>query len=227
MVTEDVDAATDKPISVLLLEDIASTRELYAAWLREEGFEVFPVRALEGLERELERVRPDVALVDVQLHEDDTEGFGAAAIIKRVSPETVVAVFTAYGPEVLREHLPRVLGYTAELDEHETFDGVLLKDMSMAEIAHGIRELDAKSAYIAPEALTLTKPGNRRLTERERDCIKGLARGLSHQDLERELHLSPKTVYRAIESGKMKLGVTGGDGELVKAAYQRRVLEPG
>jgi DNA-binding NarL/FixJ family response regulator len=215
---------TNEAISVLLLEDLGSARELYSRWLQDEGFVVTAVRSLETLEREASRSHPDVALVDVNLRQkDDVDGFKAAAIIKRASPETAVAIFTSYGEDVLKEHLPRVLGYVGDLPAEETFDGVLLKDMSTDEIARAIRELDARGAFIASQALRYTKPSSL-LTERERHCIDGLCSGLNRTDLERELHIATKTVQRAIASAKEKLGVTGGDAELVKVAYSRRII---
>lgn len=213
------------PTSVLLLEDVGSARELYTRWLEGEGFAVTPLRSLDALEREALRVQPDVALIDIQLQrKDDITGFGAAAIIRRVSPDTAIAVFTSYGDDVLKEHLPRVLGNTEELLPDEIFDGVLLKNMSTDEIADGIRQLCTKAAFIAPEAIKYARPRATLLNVREIECIKGLCNGLNHTDLEHQLHLSAKTVHRALVSAKEKLGVMGGDAELVREAYRRRII---
>lgn len=154
--------------------------------------------------------RPDVVVLDVRMAR--IGGLDTIAALK-ARPETPkVLMFTVFDHDDV-----------ARRAVEAGADGFLLKTASPDEIRDGIRNVaaglgavspktagqlftrvrdDAASAHRA-EAERLVS----RLTEREREVITGLARGLTNADLTRELFVGESTVKTHLRSAFAKLGV--------------------
>lgn len=81
--------------TILIVDDQASMRKNVTELLADEGFAF--VEAADGHEAidAVQRARPDVVLMDINLPKLD--GLSALREIRRVAPEVVVIVFTAFG----------------------------------------------------------------------------------------------------------------------------------
>src|ERR687888_2331553 len=108
-------------LRVVIADDSALVRDGVAAVLRECGVHVAAIAGdAESLYREVERHRPDVALVDIRMPPTGTtEGLEAADEIGRTHPEIGVLVLSQYLEPAYALHL---------VEEREARRGYLLKD---------------------------------------------------------------------------------------------------
>lgn len=157
-----------------------------------------------------EELRPDVVLLDVQMPELD--GLEAA--------RQILAPGSAYQPKVL-------MLTTFDLDDYvyEAMklgaSGFLLKDTPAEQLAAGIRAVARGEALLAPvitrrliTEFTRRPPSGHvrrevvdRLTSRELEVFRLVARGLSNQEIAAELHLGETTVKTHVARIIAKLGV--------------------
>ncbi len=159
-----------------------------------------------------EELRPPVVLLDVQMPELD--GLEAA--------RQILAPGSAYQPKVL-------MLTTFDLDDYvyEAMklgaSGFLLKDTPAEQLAAGIRAVARGEALLAPvitrrliTEFTRRPPSGHvrrevvdRLTSRELEVFRLVARGLSNQEIAAELHLGETTVKTHVARIIAKLGVRG------------------
>ena len=193
------------PIRIVIADDHAVVREGLRAFLGlQDDLEVV-AEASDGAEAadEVERLRPDVALVDLVM--PGVDGLGAIERIRERAPETRIVVLTSFTDD---SRLFAALEAGAS--------GYLLKDVQPAELAQAIRTVAAGEALLDP-ALTARllrrvaesgrPPDHAGLTSRELDVLRLLGRGLSNRQIAAELVLSEKTVKTHVSSILHKLHV--------------------
>ena len=148
------------------------------------------------------QLRPDVALLDVRM--PGMDGLTAARTIIHDTPETRVIICTAYqSAEYLR----------AALDAGAA--GYVLKTATREELLSAVRRVAAgEELFDADLASSLLhqlvgrpRGAGARLTPRERDVLRLLARGLTNRQIGAELSVSPRTAKAYVESLIKKLGV--------------------
>ncbi|MEE1797187.1 response regulator transcription factor [Streptomyces sp. JV176] len=210
------------PVRLLLCDDHAVVRAGLRALLSStEGIEV--VGEAGSGEEALAlaaRVRPDVVLMDLQL------GGG----MDGVAATRHLASGAAYGTEPA----PRVLVLTmfdTDADITRAIEagatGYLLKAEQPDELFAAIRDAasgrTALSAPVADRVLAQMRSPRPALSERERDILQQLARGLGNRDIARALFISEATVKTHLGRIYGKLGVDTRAGA-VAVANERRLL---
>jgi DNA-binding NarL/FixJ family response regulator len=172
-------------------------------------------------------VGPDVVLMDIRMPVLD--GIAATSEIVRVRPASRVLVLTTYD---LDEYVYGALRAGAA--------GFLLKATPPDRLVDGIAIVAAGDALLAP---TLTRrlieehirrpppidgvpPEVRALTEREREVLVLLARGLSNTEIAERLFVSEATVKTHVNRILGKLALRG-RAQAVVLAYETGLVTPG
>jgi DNA-binding NarL/FixJ family response regulator len=170
---------------------------------------------------------PDVVLMDIRMPEMD--GIAATeALAATGSGRPKVLVLTTFD---LDEYVYAALRAGAS--------GFLLKDTPPIELLQGIRIVAAGDAMLAPSVTRhliesfVRRPANdrprhgelERLTERELEVLRLVARGLSNQEIGDELFVSPATAKTHVSRLLMKLGARD-RAQLIVIAYETGLVEP-
>ncbi|HEX6723707.1 MAG TPA: response regulator transcription factor [Gaiella sp.] len=152
----------------------------------------------------IERCRdsePDVVLMDLEMPVLD--GIAATRSIAATQPDVAVVVLTSFSD---RDQILQALDAGAV--------GYLLKDAEPDEIAKAVRAaargeapLDPRAGRALLSARGATSPLDG-LSEREREVLRLVARGLPNKLIARELSISEKTVKTHLTSVFRTIGVT-------------------
>ena len=196
-------------IRVLLAEDQAMMRGALAVLLDLEddievvaqvanGSEIVPTAV---------DVRPDVALLDIELPE--VSGLEAAAQLAEALPECRVVMVTTFGRP---GYLQRAMAAGAA--------GFLVKDGPVEGLADAIRRVAAGATVIDPELAGMAlRAATNPLTGRERDVLAAAEDGATIADIAAEVHLSESTVRNYLSDA---IGKTGTRNKTEAALLARR-----
>jgi DNA-binding NarL/FixJ family response regulator len=197
---------TDGTISVMVVDDHPIWRDGVARDLAENGFDVRATAAdAPAAVRIARTVRPSVELMDLNL--GGTSGVEATREITAALPETKVLVLSASGEhsDVLEAVKAGASGYlvkSASVTElvdavHRTAAGDPVFTAGLAGLVLGEyrRMADAPDGGAEPP----------RLTERETDVLRLVAKGLTARQIAERLVLSHRTVENHVQSTLRKL----------------------
>ncbi|WP_447003843.1 response regulator [Saccharothrix isguenensis] len=192
-------------IRVLLVDDDALVRGGLKALLQAEADILVVGEAADGASavRSAVAVRPDVVVMDVRMPIRD--GVSATRELMGLAGRPRVLVLTTFD---LDEVVDDAIAAGA--------DGFLLKRASPEELVAGIRAVAAGDAVVSPSVTrrlfegyaARTAPDRARaarLTGREADVLRALARGWSNPEIARALHLSVETVKTHVKHVLAKL----------------------
>lgn len=209
-----------RDIRIMLADDHALLREGLRSLIEGQGgitvvAETGDVREINTL---VERTRPDVLLLDLKM-----PGGSTIDVIHRIVKERSavrILVLTMYDePAFLRSALSA--GAT----------GYLLKRSAYTDLVRAITLVSQGNVFIDPHVPLDSVPESpteleRRLTQRERDVLTLLARGLSYKDIGEQLQISARTVetYRRRLADKLGLKTRT---EIVHFALDLGLLTPG
>ena len=231
--TLDTEQAEEKPecLSVLIVDDQALVRAGFRMILdAEDDIEVVG-EASSGSEAiaEVQRLRPDIVLMDVRMPELD--GIEATRrLLADGELQTKVVMLTTFDMD---EYVYEALRAGAS--------GFLLKDVPPEQLVAGIRAVPSGEALLAPsitrrvieefispapEAARTPPPELEELTERELEVLKLIARGLSNAEIAKELFVSETTVKTHVGRVLMKLELRDRV-QAVVFAYESGLVEPG
>ena len=205
--------AASPPIRVLLVDDdpmvcsglelmLSQSADLTVAGAVHDGDEVVPA---------IHAHRPHVVLMDVRMHRQD--GIVATATIQRMPDPPKVIVLTTFDHD---DVLHRALLAGA--------DGFLLKTASPTEILRAVRQVADGDGALSPASTRQLLQQVRRdsgdrgrheaaremagLSEREREVLVAVAKGLTNSQVGRRLYISEATVKTHLSSALAKLGRT-------------------
>jgi DNA-binding NarL/FixJ family response regulator len=193
---------------VILADDAAVIRQGVARMLKDAGVTVLAQAGdAQTLLREVERHRPDVAVVDIRMPPDFTdEGLRAAQQIRRAHPAVGVLVLSQYVD----------VAYARKLlagDGHHL--GYLLKDriLDLETFTTALRRVAAGETVVDRGLVAELVAASRRtdplaeLTQREREVLALMAEGRTDLGIARALFLSQKTVEAHVRSIFRKLDI--------------------
>ena len=198
-------------IRVCIVDDHAVVRRGLKTVLEEEP----DIEILEEGESAADALRlaeshqPDAMLLDLTL--PDRNGLEVVRDLKRASPETAVIVLTIHDSELF---LVDAMSSGAS--------GYLLKDSSHRLIPLAIRSAVASGCVLEKRMLSgllrtlprmmrqgsATPQGSERLSERELEILRLIAKGSGNRIIADQLHLAESTVKKYVQSLKTKLGVS-------------------
>ncbi len=216
-----------EPVRVFLVDDHALFRSGVRAELDRSVPDVAVVgeagsvaEAVAGIAH----LRPDVVLLDVHMPDG-----GGAEVLRRVRPAQPDVVFLALSVSDAAEDVIAVIRAGAR--------GYVTKTISGRELADAVRRVRAGDPVFSPRlagfvldafsdrpgAAPPTDPELDRLTRRERDVLRLLARGYSYREIAGELFISVKTVETHVSSVLRKTQLSNRY-ELSRWASDRRLV---
>ncbi|MFI0773664.1 response regulator [Streptomyces sp. NPDC021212] len=211
------------PIRLLLCDDHAVVRAgLLALLSSTAGIEVVG-EAGSGEEAlaMAARVRPDVVLMDLQLGDgmDGVEAIrrlasGAGSAPEQPAPRVLVLTMFDTDADIARAIEAGATGYLLKAERPEEL---------FAAIRNAAAGRTALSAPVADRLMAQMRTPRPALSERERDILQQLARGLGNREIARALFISEATVKTHLGRIYGKLGVDTRAGA-VAVATERRLL---
>jgi DNA-binding NarL/FixJ family response regulator len=187
------------PITCVLADDHPAVLDAVARYLEGGGVSVV-ARARDGADAlaKVESHRPNVAVVDVQMAR--IGGLELTRQITRRFPETAVVIYSGFGR---RDHLLEALDAGAR--------GFVVKDAALSELVRAIEIAVDGGTYIdaALGGLLARQDGDKespKITPRERDVLRLLSKGMSNEEIGREIFISGETVRNHPRSARGKLG---------------------
>ncbi|MGH9279480.1 MAG: response regulator [Acidimicrobiales bacterium] len=197
------------PIRVLVADDHERFRRgLRMVLEAEDGIEVVAAAA-DGQEAvtKVEELAPDVVLMDVRM--PHLNGIEATRVIREAFPSTRIIMLTVSDEE---DDLLEAVKAGA--------NGYLLKEVSIEEVADAVRAVVQGQSLISPSmaAKLITEFGSLarraeqaapmqspRLSDRELEVLKLVAKGLDNDDIGRALGMSPTAVRNHVANILVKL----------------------
>jgi DNA-binding NarL/FixJ family response regulator len=172
------------PIRCLVADDHPALVAAVSDFLESSGFEVVG-QARDGLAA-VARVRetmPDVALVDYRMPR--LEGAELLAKLRESAPEMLIAVYTADSDQ-------SIVRVVFEAGAH----ALILKDAPLSDLASALETICSGRRYVDPALarVALGASGKPALTPRESEVLAHVADGFSHEEIGRQLSISPETV---------------------------------
>lgn len=184
-------------IRVVLADDQALVRGALAALLSlEEGIDVVGQAGRgEELVRLVEELRPDVALVDIEM--PGMDGIEATRQIAAALPQVACLIVTTFGRP---GYLQRALDAGAR--------GFVVKETPAEQLADMVRAVHAGQRVIDPALATEALfSGANPLTEREREILRLALNGGTVADIAARVYLSEGTVRNHLSAAIGKMGV--------------------
>ncbi len=175
------------------------------------------------------RMHPDVLLMDIRMPRKDGIEACKALVADPDTADISVLILTTFD---IDEYVYDALAAGAS--------GFLLKDVDPDDLAHAIRVVHDGDALIQPsitrrliETYAASRSKTRfdgtrisELTEREREILAMVGKGLSNDDIAAELVISPATVRTHV--GRVMVKLDAHDrAQLVVAAYESGLVKPG
>jgi DNA-binding NarL/FixJ family response regulator len=216
-------------IRVLVVDDQALVRGGFAMVLGHSDDIEVVAEAGNGLEAiaAARAHRPDVVLMDIRMPEMD--GLEATKQILENHLESRVLILTTFDPD---EYVYTALKNGAS--------GFVLKDIPPEDLVTAVRTVASGGALLSPSitrrligkftkqlgADTATADRLERLTDREREVVRAIARGASNSEIAEELFIGATTVKSHVSSVLTKLGLRD-RAQVVVFAYESGLVEVG
>ncbi len=219
-----------EPIRTMIVDDHALFRRGLEMVLDEEADIEVVGQASDGSEavEKAGESLPDVVLMDIRMPR--SSGIQACRAMKEVAPSAKIVMLTISDEE---EDLFEAIRAGAS--------GYLLKDLPLDEVAETVRAVHGGQSLINPsmagklltEFATLAKRDGQervqqvpapRLTDREMQVLKLVARGMNNRDIAKELFISENTVKNHVRNILEKLQIHSRM-EAVMVAVREKLIE--
>lgn len=172
------------PIRCLVADDHPALVAAVSDFLENNGFEVVG-QARDGLAAVagVRETMPNVALVDYRM--PHLEGAELIAQLKASAPEMLIAVYTADSDK-------SIVATVFDAGAH----ALILKDAPLSDLVSALETICSGRRYVDPALarVALGASGKPALTPRESEVLAHVADGLSHDEIGKQLSISPETV---------------------------------
>ena len=224
------EALQAEPIRAMIVDDHALFRRGLEMVLEEEPDIELVGQASDGAEavEKAAESLPDVVLMDIRMPR--SSGIEACRAVKEAAPSAKIVILTISDEE---EDLFEAIRAGAS--------GYLLKDIPLDEVADAVRAVHGGQSLINPsmagklltEFATLARRDDEeraqevpapRLTEREMQVLKLVARGMNNRDIAKELFISENTVKNHVRNILEKLQIHSRM-EAVMVAVREKLIE--
>jgi len=204
-----------KKIRVLIADDHAIVRMgLSALFESDPALEVVG-EAEDGAVAVAEtiRLKPDVVTMDLMMPALD--GAAATAEIHAKSPETKVLLLTTFGTSD---------GIARALEAGAT--GALMKNAANTDLLKAIHDVAAGETTISESVRQILNedPPVRELTDRQREILRSVVRGLTNRDIAQQFNISPNVVKGHLNAIFTKIGAAN-RAEAVAIALRKHLLK--
>jgi len=211
-----------QPIRILLVDDHRIVREGLASMLGTQPDMCVVGEAGTGNEAidQIVRLRPDIVLLDLEM--PDLDGVSVLERVRADFSDVRVIILTAYGTD---ERILDAVRAGAK--------GYLLKGAGLDEVLHAVRVAAMGGSLLEPKVAQRLLGSMERmlrsgkvptsLTDRERDILTCIARGLSNKAIGDELHLAERTIKFHATIIFQKLGVANRAEAVAKALRDRLI----
>ena len=164
--------------------------------------------------RKARELTPDVILMDLVMPEKD--GAAATAEILKERPSARILILTSFGAAD---------GIAHALDAGAA--GALMKNVDDKELAEAIRAVARGERVVAPEVEKMIRlsPPVPELTERQREILLSMSRGLTDADIAVQLALTHSGIREHVSAIYAKLGAAN-RAEAVAIALKKHLLDP-
>lgn len=204
-----------KKTKVMLVDDHAALRMGLAALLKSnrEIDVVADVGDGASAVREAERTHPDVVLMDLMM--PGMDGVEATQKVLAACPETHVVILTTFGTAD---------GICQAMSAGAT--GALLKSVDYDDLVAAILDAAKGKRVLTPELEQIldSEPILPKLTNRQREVLDSMTRGLTNQDIATQLGISMPSVRDHLQGIFDKLGAAN-RAEAVAIALRRHLLK--
>jgi two-component system, NarL family, invasion response regulator UvrY len=212
-----------KPIRVLVADDHAFLTSGVVNELKKDGMEcVAELTSVVDLIAEYERTKPDVLVLDI-FYGDGVTGFDALGELLKHHPDAKAVFLSQYDDD---EQISRAYHVGA-------LSFVPKRKRSTSILAEAIRQVHAGNTHLLPEIADrlarlslkgISSPLDL-LTEREMKVFEMMARGLTNEEMAKEIGITPRMVSINSQSVKSKLGVER-SAEITLLAVKHKVIQP-
>ena len=216
-------------LRVLVVDDHALVRAGVRSELSDHAHDLEVVAEasdVEGAVAAVHALRPDVGLLDV--HRPGGDGAGGAEVVLRCR-EVTATRFLALSVSDAAEDVVAVIRAGAR--------GYVTKDITTADLAQAVRRVAAGDAAFSPRLagfvldafgagvgeVAVADSELDRLSGREREVMRLIARGYTYKECASELYISVKTVETHVSAVLRKLQLSNRN-ELTRWAAARRIV---
>jgi two-component system, NarL family, response regulator DevR len=152
-------------------------------------------------------VRPDVAVLDVQL--PDGDGVSVCRAIRSAVPETACLMLTGFDDD--QALVGAIMAGAAGYVKKENFAKLLVP--AVRDVAAGRSALDAHAAEVAMTLLREQLAAGPGLSDRDRQVLDLIGQGLTDQQIAHWLSVPAETAKAEVRALLRKLGLVGNDAD--------------
>lgn len=202
-------------IKVLLIDDHAIMRSGLASLLRtRKDIEVVGDAGdgETGIQKAV-KLKPDVVIMDLMM--PGMDGTEATRQLLQKLPETKVLIFTTFGTA-------DGIGHALEAGA----SGAIMKNVEFPELVDAIKTVASGGRAMSPEIEQILSedPPLPELSARQAEILQSITRGLSNEDIARQLGISVPMVKEHVQATFSKIGASN-RAEAVSIAMRKHLLK--